>query len=231
MVKYLRSITEIAGQVGRALKQPQPLLALKFFWREQLISRRYGFENPRLGHTRNQVNSLTLMGDAIHNEPGSYAFLEWGVKKTGIDSSEIHFLDVGCGSGCMVAFVHCLGAASSRGIDLDTEGLSVAKRNIQKALSLRPAAPGNLGIDVADAALFDFPDPVNMIFLFNPFGNDTFKSFLSRVEESLLRNPRTIHLIYQLPSFPNSLFEKGWVSVESYPKKGSPVATVFKRSA
>ncbi len=79
------------------------------------------------------------------------------------------------------------------GVELSADLVETAKTNIRMARGLHCR---NIRVLCADAAEFDVPDSVTIIYFFNPFTGSVLRRVLVKIRESLDRRPRRIRVIF-----------------------------------
>ncbi len=107
-----------------------------------------------------------------------------------------HLLDVGCGMGRVVVVAAHLGVLNITGIELSKKLLEVARKNINRSGA---SIKADIQIKHADAYYYEIEKNVDVIFLFNPFDGFVMQKLIQNIEESLLQQPRTMHIIYLNP--------------------------------
>ncbi|WP_255441682.1 class I SAM-dependent methyltransferase [Actinoplanes sp. ATCC 53533] len=109
------------------------------------------------------------------------------------------FLDLGSGKGRTLLLAAELGYRRVVGVEFDPGLASTARSNIEAYEATRPARAGVIEIVQADAAGYDFPPDPAVMFLFNPFGEDTLRAVINNLERSLQANPRPFYIAYYNP--------------------------------
>ena len=123
--------------------------------------------------------------------------------KADLINREDVILDVGCGTGIFLIYMAANGFKHLIGQDLDPDLLAIARRNKKAFLKKSPEYQGNIELRLENAVTTNFPDDVNVCYLFNSFyDQQTYEEWLMNVEQSLKRNPRhlTIVLLYPTPA-------------------------------
>jgi SAM-dependent methyltransferase len=115
------------------------------------------------------------------------------------DVSPFTFIDLGCGKGRTLLIAAEHGYRHVVGVELDPDLTQVARRNIGAYTAAKPQWTGTIEVIEADAARYEFPDTPTVLFLFNPFGADTLREVISRIEQSLTENPRPLLVVYYNP--------------------------------
>ena len=60
---------------------------------------------------------------------------------------------------------------------------------------------------VADAGKYDSYDLYNYFYVYNSLPKGVMREFVKRVEESICRSPRKVHLLYLMPEYPDEVLE------------------------
>jgi len=132
-------------------------------------------------------------GDPNANIPISYLLLRKYVGRARIDAQDV-FYDIGCGYGRALCFVARKCVSKCVGIELSQELAAKARKN---ATTLRGRF-SPIEVRPGDAAEQDYTDGT-IFFLFNPFGRETLRTVLTRIESTLRMNPRSVRFIYVNP--------------------------------
>ena len=139
-----------------------------------------------------------LYGDNLRYEPASVTKLEKLFEALPIDPREYAFIDLGCGKGAAMILALERGFQAVIGIEFDRRLSAIAARNLQLArtrrLSLCTADVVNL-----DAAEYRFPNIPSLIFMNNPFGEDTLRAVLHNIENTFNDHPRELYVAYFNP--------------------------------
>lgn len=116
------------------------------------------------------------------------------------------FVDIGCGLGrvlCVFArrrLKKCIGIEYSRTL------AAVAQRNAERLRGRRTP----IEIWLGDAAEADYSE-ATIFWLFNPFGPDTLRLLMERIEESLAVAPRRIQVVYLYGQHEEVLHSFSWL--------------------
>lgn len=126
------------------------------------------------------------------------------------------FVDLGSGKGIVLLIAGRLPFGRVIGVDIDEELDRSAKENISQAVGkLRAAEVTSVAESVLD---WPVPDDLSVVFMFNPFTGDTFRTAMTRILESYDRGPRDLRIIYGFPAEHDWLVRTGRVVVESVSK-------------
>jgi Histone methylation protein DOT1 len=110
------------------------------------------------------------------------------------------FVDMGSGKGRALLVASELPFVKIVGVELSHELHLIAEQNIRR---YRPASQlcTAFSLHCMNAVEYTFePEPL-VLFLFNPFGKDTIRRILARLEESLSATPRQAFVVYVNPRF------------------------------
>ena len=123
------------------------------------------------------------------------------------------FVDLGSGKGQALLIAGQLPFQRVVGVEIHEEFSQCAKRNIERARPrLRAREVDSVTANVLEWAI---PDDVSVVFMFNPFVGETFRTAVSRIFESYDRRPRTIHIVYAVPWEHNWLLSTGRVVIDN----------------
>lgn len=116
-----------------------------------------------------------------------------------IESGGFTFVDLGSGKGRALLLAAQYPFRKIIGIEISRELHRVAKTNVDRYIGFTRNSIYELRC--MDATTYEFgPDPM-VLFLFNPFGNKTFRAVLSHLEESIRKWPREVVIVYINPRF------------------------------
>jgi precorrin-6B methylase 2 len=132
-------------------------------------------------------------------------------------------LDYGAGRGRVAIW------AASRfplrrvvGVELDPGLHAAAQSNLERWDGPRPCR--TVELVCADARDFEVPDDITVVFFYNPFVGQTFRTVLDNIAASLLRRPRRLTIAYVYPVMNDALVSAGW-GVEGHQVNRSWVCT------
>jgi SAM-dependent methyltransferase len=117
------------------------------------------------------------------------------------------FLDYGSGNGRVLLHAARLPFARVIGLDLDEHAMAIARANAEAVAGRRGFAP--IEVLNADATVWQIPDEVMYIYMFNPFWDEVFRGMLDRLLESLDRRPRPLTLLYAYPTCADQVLATG----------------------
>lgn len=113
--------------------------------------------------------------------------------------SDFTFLDLGCGKGRTLLLAAEKGFGRVVGVEFDPGLAETARRNTETCNLGTGATTGAVEVVCGDAARYEFPLEPTVVFLFNPFGEDTLRAVVDRIEESLTLWPRPFVVAYFNP--------------------------------
>lgn len=123
------------------------------------------------------------------------------------------FVDLGSGKGRVLLIAGRLPYGRVIGVDLNVELDRCAKENIRRATGrLRAKEVTTVTANVLEWLV---PDDLSVVFMFNPFMDETFRGAMERILESYDRKPRDLRIIYGFPAEHDWLVSTGRVVVES----------------
>jgi SAM-dependent methyltransferase len=111
------------------------------------------------------------------------------------------FLDIGSGMGRVVIIAATFPIRKVIGVEIADQLNSIARRNVVHARGLRCR---DIELITADAAKFNIPPDVTVVFFYYPFRADVLKPVLANLRQSLLDAPRDLRLVSIAP--PKSTF-------------------------
>jgi SAM-dependent methyltransferase len=128
----------------------------------------------------------------IEYTPLPYRHLFAGLRRLQRRPGDV-FLDYGCGKGRALIVAAGLRFDEVIGVELSPELSQVARDNTCHA---RGVNCGKITVVCTDAAEFDLPDSVTVLFFFNPFTGSVLRRVLVKIRQSLDRRPREILVVF-----------------------------------
>jgi SAM-dependent methyltransferase len=127
-------------------------------------------------------------------EPTPYSVLE-RLAGTGYISKKNRLLDYGCGKGRVSFFLSWQTRCRCTGIEYD-------ERIYRAALKNKEAAVSGTKVELCkdSAEVYDIPDDIDRIYLFNPFSVEILMRVIKRIRGSWYDQPREIFLFFYYPS-------------------------------
>jgi hypothetical protein len=129
-------------------------------------------------------------------------------------------VDLGCGKGRVLLIAGRLPYRRAIGVEIDEALARHAQGNVQQARSRLRARH----VESVNASVLEWriPDDTSVIFMFNPFIGQTFRSAMGLVFESYDRSPRELRIVYQFPWEHDWLLSTGRATVQSVRPSGWP---------
>ncbi len=191
----IRGVSGMVGTtgrlVGRQLRRPLD------YGREYALDRKYGLET----RGRRRIAAATL-DRAEHRDGVDFESTpppSWRKVLRALpldDPSDFTFVDLGCGKGFVLALAALHGFGRVVGVELDPDLAQKAQANAE-VLSKRTSR--EVEVVEGDATAFDLPTEPSVIYLYNPFGPQTMRDVVRRVDRSLAERSRPLFVAYVNP--------------------------------
>ena len=143
-----------------------------------------------------------LAHGAIRDHARPYAGSQPSIVKTALTAllplDSFTFVDLGCGKGRPLLVASEFPFREIIGVELSAPLAKIARHNadlIKQRFPQRPAIKVVLG----DAARFQLPAGNLVLFLYNPFDDETIGDVVDTVNAALTNAPRTIYVVYYNP--------------------------------
>jgi len=130
------------------------------------------------------------------------------LSRLSFDFERFSFIDLGCGKGRALLLASEFPFSKIVGVEITPELHEIAKENVEKYIATTQNF-SNFELLCLDARLYEFESTPLVLFLFNPFGEQTFDTVLSRLEASVMENPRQVTVIYVNPRLESRLAQSG----------------------
>jgi len=108
------------------------------------------------------------------------------------------FLDLGCGKGRLLALAARQPFRKIIGVDISDKLCARAERNLRRLRGTLQCQ--DFEVIKCDAADYEVPPEVTVIFLFNPFGAPVIARVVENIKKSLIATPRKLVIIYGHPT-------------------------------
>lgn len=149
-------------------------------------------ESENLGFADSEANA-----NAILYLPSPDHVTRWMVSAVGIDHQQFAFIDLGCGKGRVVVVASEFPFRRVIGVDLSATLVALAANNARIIAQRYPQRPP-IEANVADAALYAFPDLPLLLHLYHPFKSAILARVLVNLKASVEAAPRRVVVAYLL---------------------------------
>lgn len=167
-----------------------------FFWENRFMVETTGSAGP------NPTDEINAYGFVAYHS--SFAMLD----HAGLDRSDV-IVDLGAGKGRVVVVAASYPVKRVVGIEIEPHLARIGRQNASAMRGRR--AP--IDFLCQSAADYDYDD-ATVLTLFNPFGSETMRQVLKRIEKSLARRPRELRIIYLNPILSPMLAAKPWLELQ-----------------
>lgn len=105
-------------------------------------------------------------------------------------------VDYGCGKGRVLLLAAEAGFVKIVGVEFDPALAKVARQNLSHRLNTEATT---VDLHVGDAALFDPPEGLLTVFLYNPFGGETLRRVAQRLAKHARNSAEPMWILYVNP--------------------------------
>jgi SAM-dependent methyltransferase len=148
-----------------------------------------------------------------HDHPERLAYLPSGwhvlpraLRHVGVSEDDT-FVDFGCGKGRVVHQAARRPFRKVIGVEISADLAETARASLAARSGQHRAK--EIEIVVADAAEYEIPDDLTIVYFFHPFFGETFDAVIRNLIDSLDRHPRRMSLIYVWPLFADQVLATG----------------------
>lgn len=180
-------------------------------YREWLKERELGINTLGTSMPQDRTLSCDDGGGGHLYQPSSSVLFQKAIKALPVSPGGRVLLDVGSGKGRALILAAQAGFSKVIGIEYATELNDMAHVNIEKVRSRFPDTVFEL--HDGDATDFGLPADVDVIYLFNPFDEQTLLKWSATIAQQL---QRPIHVIYMHPVFAEALTSSHPTLLEIY---------------
>ena len=117
------------------------------------------------------------------------------IKENNIELSTI--VDIGSGKGHALCLLSLYKFKKILGIELTKSYFDICLKNLKTFVYENNIEDNIFDIHNINATEFSFTEDINFIYLFNPFGGETFKKVCDNLVKSLNKNKREFYIIYK----------------------------------
>ena len=132
---------------------------------------------------------------SVNYYPTDYRSIYRAFRNLRICPQQDVFLDYGCGMGRVLVVASSFPFRRVIGIELSQELACRAKDNLRRAA--RQLKCHDTEVETIDAASYQVPRDVTVIFFYNPFHGPVLLSALGAIRESLERAPRKLTIVFK----------------------------------
>lgn len=129
----------------------------------------------------------------------------------GVNPALSSFLDYGSGKGRVMIMALRAGFKSVIGVEYDARLCEIARKNIAKIKA--KDSSGNWVVHNGDAADYEVPADVSVVFLYNPFGCNLVAHVMHKLQISVGAAPRKLYVVYVNPVCADTLIGLGFVQI------------------
>lgn len=136
--------------------------------------------------------------DYFESEPTAYQDLQYLVDHYQPQVTAPHLIDVGCGTGRTLCFLHHHYQIPATGIEYHPAIYQLCQNNIQSYMSKHPSS-ATIQIFKQAAERFDFQKEHTIFYFFNPFSPAIFRQLVGKLTRSFGDYPREMEIILYYP--------------------------------
>lgn len=127
------------------------------------------------------------------------------------------FVDLGSGAGRVLVLAAHAGFDELLGVEFDPSLAEQSRRNLASFRRPRGRSPDRMEVLVGDAGAVDLPEPVAVVYMFNPFREGVLRGFIGRNRERLSHSGACF--LYQSPICEDVLLEEGYRVAAEWPHR------------
>jgi SAM-dependent methyltransferase len=200
----LRKIARLPMRLLRDVSARGPRDTLGWCWYQFA----WRWREWRLGiNTREFAHGIVVPDQgACHGyEPIDHRCFDIILADLDIQAGKDVFLDYGCGMGRAVVLAAREPFRRVLGIEIDAILSEIARQHIAAARQRGKLRCPEAQIITTDAAAWQVPEDVTVVFLFNSFTGELLEAVLERIRESVQAAPRPLKLVYVYPTVAGDL--------------------------
>jgi SAM-dependent methyltransferase len=146
--------------------------------------------------TKHDASDAGDVSDVDPYDPTEPKYLFWAFRNLPIEAREYSFVDFGSGKGRVLITAAKHPFLQVVGVEHSGDLHQAAMANIRSAKRMKCSSISSVCMDAKE---FSIPETPCVIYFYNPFKGQTMDRVLSNVQESLLRSPRPVFLVYVHP--------------------------------
>ena len=190
------------------------LRSTRWHWRacrQTAFDRTYGVDTTGVI----EANRLDVVEDkrrlANRYEASPRSTFVRAVRSLGLDYSRYTFIDIGSGKGAVLLYASRFPFKRIVGLELSERLSRIAESNIAAYRSRRTKCH-DITSQCTDALAYQLPRDPLVLYLFNPFNEETTAALLSNAERSLRDLPRPFFIVSFNPSVEPALNRAVWLA-------------------
>jgi 16S rRNA G966 N2-methylase RsmD len=188
----VQQLTSLTTKVLRSIQKRSLLDTILYMFYELYFDFKYNVETRKtvaLPDIHDIPSSVKL--NSIWYQATPYYFLRQSFARIAHELKGACFLDYGCGKGRVLLLAAEFGVNVRYGVEYSESLCRSCRANLSRAQKDQ-----NCLVICQDAADFVVPPQVNVIFLFNPFKEQTVRKVAEQIKDSLAIQPRKITILY-----------------------------------
>jgi SAM-dependent methyltransferase len=193
-----------------------PILAFFIIYHEIRGEKEYQLHTTGFDELKSLEKQGTDISHATMYMPANYFMLEKMLGRITVNASNNCFIDIGCGKGRVMIVAAHYGFKKIAGVEFSKQFCAEATKLIKT--KEKEFINTSFSVINRDAADFIIPDDATTIFLYNPFDAFIMKKVVKYIEESLLRVPRNMQVVYINPQEKYLFLRAGFTEVFHYKK-------------
>lgn len=202
MISNIKIVARSIGKRGLV-----PTMAI--IWHEYAFDSKYGIRT--IGRQKPNPNNIEGNNSSSGKEYQGYSYYLFRkfMKQLPVNFSESVFIDFGSGKGRVLImateykFKRVIGIEYAEDLFLESE-INVRSTKV---------CSDTIEIEHADAVNYQIPNDANVFFFFNPFDEEIMESVLNNIDESKVKIPRDMYVVYTSPTFEGCFNIRGYEKV------------------
>lgn len=157
--------------------------------------------------TAEVLNNISANNDAKINQASPYYEIKKAFSFIDINYSDICLLDIGCGFGKVLNWGMIFNFKEVTGVDLDKSAISKTIDNCNNVQKRGYTTKFN--VIQHDAATYNIPEGINVIYIANSFGKITMGQVLENISKYFFQQKKDLYIVYYKPTCPELFSEIG----------------------
>lgn len=190
----LRSAFRLIAGTVRLMRPNSWRQRRKSFDRSRQFDQRYGVDTAGVQSLYEFDIVSANLTDGVRYEPIDPDDFQSLISHVG-DVTGYTFIDFGCGKGRALFLAAEFPFSQIHGVEFAPELVRKARENIRTYRNPQQLCH-HLEVFEGDASTFPLPAGPLVLFLYNPFGKRVMSEVVNNVQQSLLKSPRPLHVLY-----------------------------------